>query len=148
MLFRSFVGTANKELLQRAMSGDQQAFLDVINHVGRSAYSSAIQHQSALTDAHIGNVSKYQDSKLDARIKSGLTSNELSKAPSGGHPIVKAELNRVAQRLAAANPDAAPEDIALAARKYLSDLANSLSDKSTKTEDTKNEPIDYMQYLG
>ena len=47
-----------------------------------------------------------------------------------------------------ANPDAAPEDIALAARKYLSDLANSLSDKSTKTEDTKNEPIDYMQYLG
>ena len=117
-----FTKGINGEVLQKATSGDVNALLDIIKTVGQNSYRAAIEHNTALTDTFLTTRGDFEKKSLERGVKSQLTASELSNAPNYNHPVVKAELNRIANQFAAANPDASPQEVAKAAQKYISDL--------------------------
>ena len=141
-----FTRGVNQEILAKATSGDTAALLDIIKTVGQNSYRAALEHNTALTDSYLTNRGDFDKKSLERGVKSQLTASELSSAPNYNHPVVKAELNRIASQFAAANPDASPQEVAKAAQKYIADLQNALN-PTAKTESSEEE-MDWSKYLG
>ena len=141
-----FTRGVNQETLAKATSGDTAALLDIIKTVGQNSYRAALEHNTALTDSYLTNRGDFDKKSLERGVKSQLTASELSSAPNYNHPVVKAELNRIASQFAAANPDASPQEVAKAAQKYIADLQNALN-PTAKTESSEEE-MDWSKYLG
>ena len=142
-----FTKGINGEVLQKATSGDVNALLDIIKTVGQNSYRAAIEHNTALTDTFLTTRGDFEKKSLERGVKSQLTASELSNAPNYNHPVVKAELNRIANQFAAANPDASPQEVAKAAQKYISDLQSALNPE-TKKGSSEEEEMDWSKYLG
>ena len=142
-----FTKGINGEVLQKATSGDVNALLDIIKTVGQNSYRAAIEHNTALTDTFLNTRGEFEKKSLERGVKSQLTASELSNAPNYNHPVVKAELNRIASQFAAANPDASPQEVAKAAQKYISDLQAALNPETKKGSPEEGE-MDWSKYLG
>ena len=145
-----FTRGVNPEILQKATSGDVNALLDIIKTVGQNSYRAALEHNTALTDTFINQRSDYESKKIDSGVKRQLTSSALSSTPNYQHPVVKAELNRIASQFAAANPDSSPQEVAEAARKYIDDLQSALNPSAGKTASGGGEDggeMDWSKYL-
>jgi hypothetical protein len=144
-----FTRGINQETLQKATSGDVTALMDIIKTVGQNAYRASIEHNTALTDTFINQRSEYESKKIDSGVRKQLTSSALANTPNYQHPVVKAELNRIASQFAAANPDSSPQEVAEAAKKYIDDLQAALNPSAGKTEggaDSGGE-MDWSKYL-
>lgn len=145
-----FTRGINQEVLSKATSGDVSALMDIIKTVGQNAYKASLEHNTALTDTYLNQRGEFDKKSLEKGVKSQLTSEALSNAPNYNHPVVKAELNRIASQFAAANPDSSPQEIAKAAQKYISDLQSALnpSDPSKNSDGSdKPEEMDWSKYL-
>lgn len=143
-----FTQGINPDLMEKALSGDTKALLEVIQSVGRNAYKASLEHVTALTDVHLNQRAEFDSKRLNQSIRQQLTSEALSSIPNYTHPRVKAELNRIASTFAAANPDASPKQIAEEARKYLAELYNAMNPPtSSNNKDTEKEEIDWTKYL-
>lgn len=124
---QDFMQGVDPELMQKATSGDMQALVQLIQHTSRNAYRASIEHGGMLTDKFVGSRLGFENKSLGSRVKQELTMNSLSNTPNYQHPVVKRQLTEIAQRLQQANPDATPQEIAEASKKYLSDLAAALN---------------------
>ena len=138
-----FTKGVDPEVLSKATNGDVSAMMQIIKTVGQNSYKAAIEHGTALTDTFITQRGEYEKSQISNGVRSQLTNNELSSAPNYSHPVVKAELNRVAAGFARANPDASPSEVAKAAKK---DLQMALNPTDSKTSQNKEE-MDWSKYL-
>lgn len=142
-----FTRGVNPELLQKAQGGDVSALMEIMKTVGQNSYRAALEHNTALTDTYLTSRGDYDRKSLANGVKSQLTSNELSNAPNYSHPVVKAELNRIADSFARANPDASPQEVAKAAQKYIADLQQALSPADPDASDGKPKEMDWSKYL-
>ena len=138
------------ELVSKATTGDVSALMEIIKTVGQNSYRASIEHTTALTDSFMTQRGEYEGQVLAKGVRSQLTSAELANAPNYNHPVVKAELNRIASQFAAANPDASPQEVAKAAQKYISDLQSALNPADpNRNPDGSNKPeeMDWSKYL-
>lgn len=143
-----FTRDIDPALMAAALGGDAKSLLAVIQSVGRNSYSASLEHSTALTETHLGQRAAFDTSRVDKGVKQQLTSNALSTAPNYSHPVVKAELNRVATQFAAANPDASPQEVATAAQKYIADLSSALAPAKTPEQAQKESgQMDWSKYL-
>ena len=138
----NFISQANPELLQKAQSGDTSAIIELIQEVGRNAYKSALHHTTALTDAHLNRRGEFEKATLSKNVKDTLTNEALSSIPNSNHPVVRAELRRIAENLARQNPDAPASEIAKDTQKYFATVYNALSPQSPSTPVRKAGEID------
>lgn len=157
-----FTKNVDPDLLAKAQNGDTTALLQLINSVGRNSYAASVEHLTALTDHHLTSRSSFEDSRISDTVKKNLTANELSSTPNFSHPVLKTELNRIANQLSQLpeNADATPQQIAKQAQEYLTNLANAMNpDKATGDKDQRFDPktgkpvaqkedFDWSQYLG
>lgn len=143
-----FTRGLDQTLLENALKGDTKSLLSVIQEVGRNAYSASLEHTTALTDTHLNQRSEFEKKRIEAGVRSQLTTSALADAPNYNHPVAKAELNRVASMYAASNPDATPQQIAQAAQKHLQDLAAALApQKSQEQQQADAGETDWSKYL-
>ena len=145
-----FTRGVDPAVLQKATSGDVNALLDIIKTVGQNSYKAALEHNTALTDTFITQRGEFEKQSLERGVKTQLTSSALADTPNYSHPVVKAELNRIAAQFSAANPDSSPQEIAKAAQKYINDLQAALNpkDPSKNTDGTAKEAeMDWSKYL-
>ena len=145
-----FTKGINPDTVQKATSGDVGALMEIIKTVGQNSYRASLEHGTALTDTFMNSRSEYETKKLEKGVHSQLTSSALSSAPNYNHPVVKQELNRIAEQFSRANPDASPQEVAKAAQKYISDLQSALNPADpTKNNDGSNKTAetDWTQYL-
>lgn len=152
-----FTKGLNPELIQKATSGDAASMLQLIQEVGRNSYRASLEHATKLTDTHLGQRSEFESKRVKEGVRSQLTSDALSQGSDTNanlnHPVVKAELNRIAKSFANSPEyaDASPQEIAKAAKQYMTDLHNALNPadpKKDKDGQPKKGEIDYMAYLG
>jgi hypothetical protein len=148
-----FVRGLSPELMQKATSGDANAMIQLIQEVGRRSYRASLEHTTKLTDTHLGQRAEFESKRLQKGVKEQLTNDALSSNANFSHPVIKAELNRIAKQFAASDEyaDASPQQIAEAAKKYLNDLHAAMNPADPKKDkDGKDKPaeIDYMKYLG
>jgi hypothetical protein len=143
-----FTRGINPEVLTKATSGDVSALMDIIKTVGQNAYRTSLEHSTSLTDTFLTQRGEFEGKQVAKGVKNQLTSNELSNAPNYSHPVVKAELNRVAAQMSAANPDASPQEIAKAAQQYINDLSSALNPKASNGSPSDgNGDFDWTKYL-
>lgn len=144
----NFTQNLNPEIVQKAMQGDARAFMQAIQSASQAAYKAAIQHNTSLTDTFINQRSEYEKKQIDNGVHKQLTSQALSSAPNFSHPVIKQELNRVADQFSRANPDASPIEVAEAAKKYITDLSSALNPTtSTSSNQGKEAEMDWTKYL-
>lgn len=140
-----------QDLMQKALTGDTQSLMEVINGVARNAYTNSLNHAAALTDTHVKQSLDYQQQNLGSAVKTELTSNELSSNPAMANPLVKSQLTQIAQQMSKAYPDAPPAEIAKMSQQYLQDMAQVVVGKpegEQTTEATKaSEVTDWGAYL-
>lgn len=113
----NFANSVSQEDLQAMQSGDPEALMRVLNSVGQSAYSAALQHSTKLTDKYVNTRSEYDRKNIPSMVKQQLASSEFSDENTPPH--VKAELHRVAEQLQRRHPDASPKWIAENAQEYM-----------------------------
>lgn len=148
-----FTQGINPELVQKAKEGDVPSLMQLIQESNRNAYRAALEHSTKLTDTHLGQRSEFESKRVQKGVKEQMTSDALSaNNPNLNHPVIKAELNRIARQFAASPEyrDASPSEIARAAHKYLSDIHAAMNPADpTKTKEGKAKPteIDYVSYF-
>lgn len=147
-----FTKGINPELVQKATAGDANAMIQLIQETGRNAYRASLEHATKLTDTHLGQRSEYESQRLQKGVKEQLTSDALSSNTNFNHPVVKSELNRIAQGLANSPEfaDASPQEIAKAAKKYFDDVYSAIN-PADPSKDSAGKPkpkdINYADYL-
>lgn len=130
-----FVSGVDPALMQKATTGDVNALLEVMNAVGQNAYKAAISHSTALTDTHLNNRAEHEQKVISGKVKEQLITSSLADIPNFNHPVIKAELVRIATGLAKQNPDATPEQIKTEAVRYFQEVQAALA-PTTKTQGT------------
>lgn len=121
-----FTEGLDQNLVQQALQGDPQAFMQVLNAVGQNAYKTSLQHGGVLADKFIGARSEYDRKAVSGEVKQQLISSNFN-VPNASHPVVKQELRRIADMMHKQNPDASPQEIAQAAQEYFTNLSQAIS---------------------
>ena len=144
-----FASGVNPELMQRAQGGDVNALIEMMNAVAQNAYKAAISHGTALTDTHLNSRAEYEKKTLGSKVKEQLISSQLADVPNANHPVVKAELARIASMLAKQNPDASAEQIKTEAVRYLKEVQAAMNPttESQQTQKTAGEIDDWEAFL-
>lgn len=123
------------ELMQKAMTGDTQAMMDIMNHVGQQAYRASLSHSTTLTDKFVGARSEYDLGSIGSKVKQELTSSALQESvPNASHPVVKQELKRIADAMQKMNPDSSPQEIAESAKQYFNTLYSAANPQPTQAQ--------------
>lgn len=135
------------DLMQQAMAGDSNALVQIINLAAQSSYKAALSHTSTLTDKFVGARTEHGLKNVGSKVKQELTNSALSGTPNYNHPVVKRQLNMVAESLSAQHPDATPQEIAGMAAKYIQDLAQAISPQAQQQAQAQTEEHDWAKYL-
>lgn len=145
-----FTKGVDPALVEKATNGDAGAMMQLIQEVGRNSYRASLEHVTKLTDTHLGQRAEYDTKRVQSGIKSQLTSDALSSSPNYNHPVIKAELNRIANQFANSQEyaDATPSQIADAAKRYMNDIHAAMN-PATKTQAQQQEEdgMDWTEYL-
>ena len=144
-----FTKGINPELVQKATNGDAAAMMQVMQEVGRSAYRASLEHTTKLTDTHLGQRAEFESKQVQRGVKDQLTSDALASNANLNHPLVKAEVNRLAKQfsMSAEYADASPQQIAKAALQYFNDLHSALNPASSSSKEKSGGEVDYVKWL-
>lgn len=145
-----FMTGIDPELMQKATSGDVQALIQLMQHTQRNTYKTLMKHNSVLTDKFVGARESHNEKTLGSKVRSELTVNELAGAPNYKHPVVRKQLTEIATKMQAANPDASPQEIATAARQYITDLYKAMNPEDSSGASSKKEdgPVNWDNFFG
>lgn len=145
-----FTTGIDPELMQKATGGDVQALIQLMQQTQRNTYKTLMKHNSVLTDKFVGARESHNEKALGSKVRNELTVNELAGAPNYKHPVVRKQLTEIAQKMQAANPDASPQEIATAARQYITDLYKAMNpeDSSSKPNQQDGGPVNWDSYFG
>lgn len=116
-----FVSGLDQATLDQLQNGDLSSLPTLLNNVARQVYSTAMQHNAALTNEFVNKRSEYDSTRIAPTVKSTLTQARLDSdlGDLSKQPAMKAQMTETAERLARAYPDATPEWIATQAKQYV-----------------------------
>lgn len=142
-----FMKGVDPALMQRATGGDMTAMFELMNHVGRSAYRTSLEHGGAVTDKFVGAREAHFAKNIPGQVRNELTLNSLAGPGGASSPVAKKQLVEIAQRMAAANPDASPADVAASAKQYIADLYNATHPADPASQPTTAGAVDWDKWL-
>lgn len=130
--FKQQVATANfasaipQETLQKAMAGDQQAFMDAINTASREAFAAAAQLSHGLVEHGARTAADRVSNSMDSRIRNFQIKSQNTSNEALAHPAVAPMLNAVKVQIAQSNPNLSPEAVQQQAEQYFTQMADVL----------------------
>ena len=143
-----FTKDVNPELMQKAMGGDMSAFMEVMNHVGRGAYRSSLQHSSSLTDKFVGMREEFSGKRIPGMVREELTMGEITGNSGATSTVARQQLVEIAKKYQAANPDASPQQVAAAAKQYVADLYGAINPQnSSEANKSQSQATDWDAYF-
>lgn len=129
-----------QEGLQAAFGENSAVVAKILNHIGRKAYATSLNHTTALTDKYLKVKGTFDSKGRGREIRehmalTGINSHEAAQK----HPIVKETLNMFAQRIARANPDASPQWIQDKALEFFKEMSGALFPNLSKEQTQQEE---------
>lgn len=145
----NFAASIPQEMLQKAMSGDSQAFADAINTAAREAFSAAAQLSHGLAEHSARTAAQRLDTGLDGRIKQYQIKSQNTSNQALAHPAVAPMLNAAKMMIAQSNPQLSPEQIQSQAEQYFTQMADVLVAPKQQAQAKSNAPkeTDFSSYL-
>lgn len=134
----NFAKDIPQELLGKALAGDQQAFLSILNQVSQASFASALD--ASLTMAERGFSSA--ESRFMERVPSEIKRHSVSDAtfsenPRLNHPAVKPVFEGLMAQFQGKYPDASSSEIRKMATDYMKAMNKALSDPENADDPTK-----------
>lgn len=153
--FRQQVSTANfasnipQEQMQKALSGDVQAFSDVINSAAREAFTAAAQLSHGLIEQGVRTGAERLNSGLDSRIRNFQVKSQNTNNEALNHPAVAPMLNAVKMQIASSNPNLSADQVQQQAEQYFSQMADVLVAPKQAAQAAQKSPAgpDFSSYL-
>lgn len=122
----NFAASIPQETLQKAMSGDQQAFMDAINTASREAFAAAAQLSHGLVEHGARTAADRVSGSLDSRIRNFQIKSQNTNHEALAHPAVAPMLNAVKMQIAQSNPNLSPDAVQQQAEQYFTQMADVL----------------------
>lgn len=133
-----FTKGINPTLVQKALAGDQAAFLQVLNESAQQGFAVAMQASSHLVDKQSGAVIDHMQTALPNQLKTFQSRESfLGANPKFNDPAVQPLLSVIQTQLVNQFPTATAAEIAQHAQKYLMSVAGALA-----TPDKGNEVVE------
>ena len=123
----NFAAKIPQETIQKAISGDAQAFSDAINAAAREAFAAAAQLSHGLVEHGSRTAAERVNSSLDSRIRNFQIRTQNTNHEALAHPAVAPMLNAVKMQIAQSNPQLTPEAVQQQAEQYFTQMADVLS---------------------
>lgn len=115
----NFTSSLNPELVKKALGGDINAFLQVINGVGQQSFATAMQASSALVDRQSSSALDHMKKTLPDQFKQLTLKSDLqAENPQFSNPAIQPILEMIQQRLARQYPEASVADLKVQAKKF------------------------------
>jgi len=136
----NFAQGIDAELLQKAMSGqDPQAFMQVLNTVAQTGFTSAISVTSKMAETAIATNNQRFEQALPDRIRTTQINQAQPKHPALAHPAAAPMVSALKMQIAQTNPHLPPDRVAEMAENYVIAMATDINTVNTQTETkTKN----------
>jgi hypothetical protein len=126
----NFTSTINPQLVQKALAGDQAAFVQCLNAVGQQGFIAAAQASSHLVDKQSSSVIDHVERQLPNQIKSFQSRDAfLTKNPNFSHQAVAPILGVIQTQLAQHFPNATSSELSSYSERYLTEMVSALSTK-------------------
>lgn len=127
----NFAGSIPDDVLSKAAGGDLAAFRDVLNTVGRQAFSTGFSANNNLNSEMFNQFDQSISQRIPAQMK-GIQNQAAvySEMKNLNHPAVAPMLNKIVEQMQFMYPDATPEEISTNAKKYMVTMAQLITDNS------------------
>lgn len=145
----NFASNIPQETVQKAMSGDAQAFSDAINAATREAFAAAAQLSHGLVEHGARTAAERLNGTLDSRIRNFQIKTQNTNHEALAHPAVAPMLNAVKMQIAQSNPQLTPEAVQQQAEQYFTQMADVLTAPKRAAAQAANTPkeTDFSSYL-
>ncbi|HEY9662173.1 MAG TPA: hypothetical protein V6C65_27275, partial [Allocoleopsis sp.] len=107
----NFASSIDPTLAQKALGGDMQAFMDVLNGVARNAFSSSLQMSQNMVEHGVKTGTDRFGQSLDSRFRDYEVRNQTADIPALQHPIGQAMLQSLKTQIATNNPRLSAKDV-------------------------------------
>ena len=124
-----FSKTVPPELMTRVLAGnDQQAVVDLVNHVGQVAYAQSAGASGKIVEAALTQQAKLFSEKVMPEVlrRYGASQSIAADNPIYANPAAKPVIKLIEDRLVQQNPKATPAEIAKQAQDYFLDLSTEI----------------------
>jgi hypothetical protein len=139
----------NKETLTNAMSGDPQAFIEVLNTAVKIGAMSA--HQASITSTKHGveHSTKQQQQQLPEQFRNMALENSLGQDPVLSAPHLQPVVKMIKDSILAKYPKATEADIKEGVSMYLQELGGKFSSNSKENTSSKesSKSIDWDEHF-
>lgn len=119
------------QLMQRALSGDQQAFMDVLNGVARNVMRQSVTLNQQLIEGGVKAYNTRLSEHLPARFKEFASKEALASNPRTQHGAVSPMMAATVQHVLSTNPQLTVAQAMQQAEGYLAALGQHLAPQQT-----------------
>ncbi len=146
----NFTNGIDQAKVQAALSGDSNAFMEVLNGVAQQAFAASFQASQGMVEHGVSTGRKQLEGSLDSHFKNYMLKQQTpsSDSPALQHPVGKAFLQSISQQIANANPQMSPAEVAKAAEQNFTEFAKMLAPQQQQPSSQSSQPAqDWTSYL-
>lgn len=130
-----FTRGMNPEIIQKALGGDPQAFMEAMNHVARQAFIGSTQAAHGFADRATKTGLERFSGSLDDRFREyGVRNQTVGTNPIYDHPAVKPMVDALKFQIASSDPKLSPEQVAKKVDEYFNTMGNSFTTQSQQSQ--------------
>lgn len=151
-----FMGTLPEGVSLDGFGENKETLAALLNHVARSTYATAINHQSQLTGKFTDLRLAHESKSIPKHIRESMTNYSIDNDPAASKsPVIKESLRMVSKQFRDLHPDATPEQIAKMSKSFFTDLAGAMNPEKSKEEQAMEQSqapggidFDWSKYAG
>lgn len=131
----SFTRGLDPALVTKALSGDAEAFMTVLEGVGREAFSNSFQAAERYQGQLLDNYDRTVSARIPKEIGRQETRQLLVQSNKGlEHPSVLPLISQVQKQFEGLYPDASPAELKEAATRYLKEVATLITTSQSESD--------------
>ncbi len=136
----NFAANIPQETVQKAISGDPQAFMEAINIAAREAFSASTQLTHGLVYHGARAAAERVSGSLDSRFRNFQVKSQTIANETLAHPAVAPLFQVTRQQIATANPQMTPEQVQKETEKYFTSMAEALAGGKGGSQESAAQP--------
>lgn len=135
----NFAAGVNPELVQNALKGDVNAFLQVVNSVGQQAFAQATIASSKINEQQLQQFGTKQEAMIPGLVKRNLVSNTLQENPLYKHEATRPLLSALEAQIASKFPNATANQITEHAQQFIAEFAKVAASNQPQTAEQQQQ---------
>lgn len=142
----NFLQGVQPDAIQKALGGDANEFMRIINTATQNAFALATQASVQSIQQGVDTYDQRLNSQLDKRIRTHTLNSTKSENPVLNHPAAQPMLQATKLQLAQKHPDLSAAEVNRMAEEYLTTFAASLTSSKQPVQDTRQSAEDFSNW--